>query len=318
MVRSQGAGPDSDDVKRPQALLARFDQWQRRRTRPAFVVGVFKKFSEDRAGQLAALIAYYSFFSLFPLLLVLTTSLGFVFGGNSTLQHKIAGSALTQIPVVGDSLQTGALQGHGVGLVVGLVGALWAGMAAMGAAQHAMNSVWDVPRRERPGFFHARLRSLVMLGVLGVGLIGSVVLSSLASALAGLSIVAQIVLALGTVALNIAVMGLTFRALTDQRLTVGQIMPGAVFAGVMQYGFQTLGATLVAQRIKGASDVYGTFATVIGLLTYFYALAQVLVFAAEINVVRAARLYPRSLFGGEPTEADEQAHLRRARHLQAM
>jgi len=300
-------------VKRLTSSLQRFDRWQRLRTWRAFVVGVFKKFGEDRAGQLAALIAYYSFFSLFPLLLVLTTSLGYIFGGNAELQHKIAGSALSQIPVVGDSLQTGALQGHGVGLVVGLIGALWAGMGAMGAAQNAMNTVWDVPRRDRPRFFHKRLRSLVMLGVLGVGLIGSVVLSALASTLGWLPIGAQIVLAFGTVALNIAVMGLAFRALTDEPLTVRQILPGAVVAGVLQYGLQTLGTTLVAQRIKGASDVYGTFATVIGLLTYFYALAQVLVFAAEINVVRVARLYPRSLFGGEPTDADERAHLRRAR-----
>ena len=95
-------------------LLARFDQWQRRRTRPAFVVGVFKKFSEDRAGQLAALIAYYSFFSLFPLLLVLTTSLGYVLNGNSELQQRIAGSALSHIPVVGESLQTGALLGGAI------------------------------------------------------------------------------------------------------------------------------------------------------------------------------------------------------------
>ena len=300
-------------MKRATALLQWFDRWQRGRTRRAFVVGVMKKFGEDRAGQLAALIAYYSFFSLFPLLLVLTTSLGYVLSGNSELQQRIAGSALSHIPVVGESLQTGALHGHGAGLAVGLIGALWAGMAAMNAAQNAMNSVWDLPRLTRPGFFHARLRSLIMLGVLGVGLIGSVVLSAVASALGGLPVGARIVLELGTVALNIAVIGLAFKVLTDAPLTVRQVLPGAVVAGVVQYGFQVLGTRLVAQRIEQASDVYGTFATVIGLLTYFYALAQVLVFAAEINVVRDARLYPRSLFGGATTEADRQAHQRRLR-----
>ena len=300
-------------MKRVRLLQQWFDRWQRRGNRRAFVVGVVKKFQEDRAGQLAALIAYYSFFSLFPLLLVLTTSLGYLLDGNPDLQERIAGSALSRIPVVGDSLQTGALQGRGAGLAVGLFGALWAGMGAMVAAQNAMNSVWDLPRKSRPGFFSARLRALIMLAVLGVGLIGSVVLSAVASALGGLPIGAHIVLALGNVALNVAVIGLAFKVLTDRPLTVRQIWPGALVAGVVQYGFQMLGTQLVAERIKGASDVYGTFATVIGLLTYFYALAQVLVFAAEINVVRDARLYPRSMFGGPPTEADLEAHQRRLR-----
>ncbi len=286
------------------------DKAQRRHRPLAFVVGVFKKFSDDRAGQLAALVAYYSFFSIFPLLLVLVTVLGYVFGNDASVQHDLAGSALSHIPVVGDGLATGALHGHGAGLMIGLLGALWAGLGATTAAQNAMNAVWDVPVNERPNFIHTRLRALLALAVLGAGLFGTTVLSAIGSLLSGFAVVTQIAVGLGNVALNILVIGLAFAVLTDKKLSRRQILPGATLAGVLYYGLQTLGTRLVARRIDAASDVYGTFASVIGLLTYFYLLAQVTLWAVELNVVLDRRLFPRSLFGGDPTDADRRARQR--------
>jgi len=304
----------TDDDRNPVLrILDRGDRMQRRHASAAFVIGVFKKFGEDRAGRLAALIAYYSFFSVFPLLLVLVTTLGFVFGDDATVREEIAGSALAQIPVVGNSLQTGSLEGNGIGLAVGIVGALWAGLGAMLAGQDAMNAVWDVPIRERPNPLYSRVRALLMLGVLGMQLIGATVLSAIGPELPGLNGIAQIGIALGTIALNTFVVGLAFQVLTDRRLSVAQIWPGAVFAGVGYYVLQTLGTRLVAQRISTAGEVYGTFASVIGLLTYFYLLAQVTVLAAVVNVVRDRRLYPRSLLGDDHTEADRRAQLAYAR-----
>ena len=134
-----------------------------------FPLAVAKKFGEDKAGHLAALVSYYAFFSLFPLLMVFTAVLGMLLRGNPELQDAIVDSALTQFPVIGDQIRdnVGSLKGSAVALAVGIGTALWAGMGVTTALQSALNSVWDVPIRRQPNFLIARLRSLIMLGVLG-------------------------------------------------------------------------------------------------------------------------------------------------------
>ena len=110
--------------------LAGFDAWQRRRRPAAFVVAVAKKFGEDRASSHAALVAYYAFLSLFPLLLALTSVLGFVLEDDPSLQDDIVDTALGRIPVIGAQLRDDVqpLTGSGVALAIGIVGALWAGL----------------------------------------------------------------------------------------------------------------------------------------------------------------------------------------------
>src|SRR5690242_15598245 len=132
-------------------LLERIDAWQRGRRWSAFTFGVVKKFGDDQAGNLAALIAYYAFFSIFPLLLVLTTVLGRVLAGNADLQQRLLDSALGQFPVIGEELRPGAggIPGSGLALAVGVIGALWGGMGAVQATQNAMNGVWNVPLKNR-------------------------------------------------------------------------------------------------------------------------------------------------------------------------
>ena len=90
------------DLMRP---VRAFDRRQQTRPWLAIPVAVFKKFSDDQAGGLAALIAYYAFFSLFPLLLVFVTVLGFVLQGDPAAQESIRNSVLAQFPVIGTQLQ---------------------------------------------------------------------------------------------------------------------------------------------------------------------------------------------------------------------
>src|SRR5580692_7156694 len=101
----------------------RIDRFQQRHVVPAFVFGVMKKFGDDSAGSLAALMAYYGFLSLFPLLLVLTTILGLFFAHDAALQHRIIDSAVSQFPIVGNQLSgprgvKSLHAGSGVGLAV--------------------------------------------------------------------------------------------------------------------------------------------------------------------------------------------------------
>jgi membrane protein len=291
---------------RRDAILDRVDTVQRRSKPAGFMVGVIKKFGDDRAGNLAALIAYYSFFSIFPLLLVLVTILGFVFDGDPGLQQDIVGSALEQVPAVGEELASGSLQGSGVGLVVGIVGALWAGLAAMVAGQNAMNDVWDVPRDARPNFIGTRVRALLGLVVVGVGLLGATIVGQLGPVFDEIPRGASFALFLANLVINVVVTGAAFRVLTARKLSLGEILPGAIIAGAAYFALQRFGAALVT-RTADASDTYGVFALVIGLLSWFYLLAQFTVLAAEVNVVRARALWPRSLTGRNLTEADRRA-----------
>jgi membrane protein len=282
-----------------------FDRLQRRTPALGFPLAVLRKFSDDQASHLAALVAYYGFFSLFPLLLVLVTVLGYVLQGDQALYDRIVGSALGQFPVIGEDLRLGALRGDTLALVIGTAGALWAGLGVTIAGQRAMDQVWDVPHRERRNFLTARLRGLLVLGVLGLLNIGiSVLVGVLVAGLGGIGIGAPgFVL---TMLLDVLLFWATFRLLTSPDVETRALWPGIVMAAVGWALLQTIGGIYVDRVVARASATYGFFAIVIGLLSWLYIGGHVLLYAAEANVVRARRLWPRGLV--EPvTAADVQA-----------
>src|SRR3954453_8610439 len=115
-------------------LLGRIDAYQRDHRWLALPVAVVKKFGDDGANREAALIAWWGFFSLFPLLLLFTAILGFVLAGDPSAQESIRTSALSNFPVVGSTIRTGHLNGSAVALVVGIVGAILSGTSVTLAA----------------------------------------------------------------------------------------------------------------------------------------------------------------------------------------
>src|SRR5437588_11262706 len=108
--------------------MHRIDERQQRNRYVAFPFAVVKKFGDDQAGNLAALIAYYGFFSIFPLLLVFVTVLGFLLRGNPSLQASIEHSTLGHFPVIGQQIQVHSLTGSGLALTIGIVTTLVAGL----------------------------------------------------------------------------------------------------------------------------------------------------------------------------------------------
>jgi membrane protein len=283
-------------VSRP---LARFDGLQRRHAAAAVPVAVARKFLDDRASNLAALVAYYAFFSLFPLLLVLVSVTGFVLEGDPALQDDVVDSALARVPVVGAQLgdEIDPLTGSTVALVVGLAGALWAGLGVTVALGRAFDQMWDVPRFEQRGGIAMRARGLAVLTVIGVALMSSTALAGLTVG-GGLGEGAERVGALaGALAGNLVGFFAVFALLTGRPMQPRALLPGVVVAAAGGLVLQAVGGWYVDATVARASDTYGTFALVIGLLSWFWLGSHLLLAAAELNVVLARRLWPRALTG---------------------
>jgi membrane protein len=293
-----------------------FDRFQQRHRWLGFPLAVLQKYADDQGGYLAATITYYGFFAIFPLLLVLTTVLGFVLQGHRDLERRIVNSALGQFPVIGPQLSQRSLHGSALALGLGLAAALWAGMGFFLAAQNAMNHLWGVPFKRRPDPLHARGRALLLLLLLGGGALATTIIAALATVGAKFGLSWKIgSLALST-ALNVGLFWLGFRALTAREVSWRQLRGGAVAAGILYELLQTLGGYYVEHTLKHAGNVYGTFALVIGLLTWIYLASHITLLAAEGNVVATRRLWPRSfslMIEQTATHADKRALTQRGK-----
>lgn len=294
----------------PPAVLAVLDRWQRRHRPVGFVLAVLRKFGDDRAGSLAALVSYFAFFSVFPLFLALTSVLGMVLEDQPALRDRITGAATDQVPILGPSLAAGELTGSRTAVVIGITVALWSGLKVIDAAQNALNDVWDVPMIGRPSLAKRRLKSLALLGLLGVSLLATVVISTAAGFIPDLPGQGRLAIYIASIVVNSGVFLLAFKLLSEADHGWADLVPGSLFAAVGWFTVQVPGAYWIERTIRHSVGTYQNFAAVIGLLTFFFLASQVVIIGAEINVVRARRLWPRSLIAkyGELTPADERAY----------
>jgi membrane protein len=280
-------------------VVAQLDDFQRRHTWLGFPLGVIYKFIEDEGGYLAVLITYYSFVSLFPGLLLLVSVLGYTLQNDPTLQQALLGSALQQFPIVGPQLQhnVGSIHGSRLGVVLGILGAVYGGLGASVAIQTALNRVWAVPRYARPDPVRSRLRGLVLFVLISAVVLITTALAAVGPVAASYGLGAGVRIAAIAVSMivNVGAFLVTFRVLTARDVPLADLMPGAVGAGVAVHVLQIVGALFVTAELSGASQIYGVFGLVLGLLAWVYLQAAIVVFCAEINVVRARKLWPRNL-----------------------
>lgn len=250
-----------------------------------------ERFRIHRTGRNSALVAHYGFLSVFPLMLVFTTILGFVLQGNPELQQRIIDTALANFPFIGAELEAnpGQLQGSVPLLIFGLLTALWAGLKAFNVLQMALDDIDDVPLDDRPNGVRVRLRSLVAIVVIGAAQVATAVLSGFVSA-TGVQWGNRVLLLFGSIAVNTLTIAATYHWLCTRRPTWRQLAPGAVFAGLSFTVLQLVGTTLMTRAIVRASPIYGTFATVIGLLFWLGLHSMAALLGAELNgVVRLHR-----------------------------
>lgn len=294
-------------------ILKRFikalDRTQQRRRPLAVVFGVIKKFGDDNAGTLVANLAHTAFGTLFPLLLLLVTILGLVLNGHAHLRHEVLTSALSRFPVIGTDLAgniKAMKRNSAFGFVIGIVGLVWGSLSLGQNGIFTMAQVWNLPGPDRPNFLKRLFRSLGFLAVLGVGVIVGTFLGAAvpaAKGALGLAIAGGVASAI----VNFGNYLLGFRILTPAAVNLRQLVPGAAFAGIGWTILQSFGGFVVGHYLKNDNSVYGTFGIVLGLFAWLYLVAELTVYAAELNVVLARRLFPRSIVQPPLTAADRSS-----------
>ncbi|YAL84279.1 YhjD/YihY/BrkB family envelope integrity protein [Dermacoccaceae bacterium W4C1] len=273
------------------STVDRIDDFQRRHPVVGFPIAVIYKFIDDQGAYLAALITYYGLLSIFPLLLLLTSLLGFLVQDNAQLREDLLEGVLAQLPVLGDELSSpSGLEGNLLAVAVGALVAMYGGLGVAQALQHAMNTVWAVPRHRRPNPFLARAKSAGLLLILAAALVGAAALPQVLPFLTGWL---QIIFSTVSAALVFWVLlHFSTHHHAHQWFT---LLPGAIVIGIAWRLLEALGGTLVNSVVARSSGSYGVFAVVLGLIAWIFLLSATIVVAAEINVVWARKLFPRAL-----------------------
>lgn len=273
----------------------------------AMGVATWKKFSDDQAGNLAALVAYYAFASVLPLLLVAYTILDLVAKGNASLADQLT-EALKDYPVVSQVPIGHGLSQTGLALVVGILLTLYASLGVANAIQNAMNTAWTVPRYQRPGFPKNKLRSLGLIALVGPGEVVTIALSAVIGGAghlfggAGGRVAATVV----SLLLNFGLFWLAFRMATPREVSWRELRLGAALSAIAWQALQlALSSGLVHLH---SNTAYGTFGSVLAILAWFYLQAQITLYLVELDVVRARKLWPRSLVPPPLTHADLRAY----------
>lgn len=283
------------------------DGVQKRHRPLAIPVAVLRKYSEDKSGNLATMIAFTAFFSAFPLLLVFVTLLGYFVP--ASVKNSVMAKVASMFPLLSAGTVHG-LSGQWWPLVLGLITSLWSGLAVVRVTQFAFDSVWEIPYTHRPKMFKQVRRSLGILATIGLGLVLSMIITGYVSGTAtgiGLGVAGRVAGYVIAIVLDIGLFVAAFRMLTERDVTTRDVLPGALLSGVAFWILQSISSLIISRYLQKSQATYGHFATVITILWWFYLQSLITLVGAQLNVVLRERLYPRSLTGEPETEADRRA-----------
>lgn len=279
-----------------QTPFKKFDQFQQRHSWLAFPIAVIKKYGDDQAGNRAALLTYYGFLALFPLLLVLTTVVQMVAANDPAFQQRVIDAATSYFPVLGDQLYShiNSLHQTGIALAVGIVFTLYGARGVAEAFRQGVNRLWGIPRSRQTGFPKSTLQSLVIILVGGFGFILAGICTGLAAhAGHGMGFRAL------SLAVNIFILFWLFVFLLDfslpKHITFKERWLGALAIAIGLVILQLFGTFLLTKQLKSLDALYSYFALALGLLFWIYLQAQVVFYSIEIATVKNNKMWPRSL-----------------------
>jgi YihY family inner membrane protein len=278
-----------------QKLIDRLDRLQQKYHFPAFMYAVIKKYGEDGAGYQAALLTYYGFLSLFPLLMVATTLVNSAVGSNPHLESTLLKGITDYFPLLGNQLSSGvhALHRNGFALAIGILFTLYGTRGVADVFRKGIRQVWGVKPADNEGFPRGALKSLTMVLVGGLGFLAASFSAALAAA-AGHGWAFRSL----SVAVNLFILFWLFNFLLNislpRHIGFKETRVGAATAAVGLVILQSLGTYVLARELKNLDALYSYFALALGLLFWIYLQAQMLYYAAEIAVVSSRKLWPRS------------------------
>ncbi len=299
---------DELPTRRPGVIeiaVRRVDGFQQKHGLFGFPFAVLQKFGNDQAGGKAALIAYYGLFALFPLLLLFATILGYVLKGNVKLQEQLINSALGNFPIIGPQLKSHvhSLSGSAGAVIFSSLLLLYGAIGLGLATQSAMNTVWNIPFVRWPMFLLRYLRAFAVLVLLALSTIGTTVLTGFAT-LASHGPFSSALLLIGSLVVNFMLILTAFMVMTADKLRWRDVALGAALAAIFWQVMQLIGSWYIGRELQNRTETYGFFGIVIALLAWIFLGAQLFLLAAEINVVKRERLWPRSMTQPPLTAAD--------------
>ena len=248
-----GCAYELEGLERPvNRVIAWADRLQRRHGVLGFPYAVVKKYGDDAGGREAALITYYGFLSIFPLLLLGVAVLSLVLASHPDLRERLIAAVVPQVlrSTVEHSLAT--LPTSTIPLVAGLIGLLFSGTGVVFSVYQTLNHVAAVPHRFRAGFVSRYVRVLVMLVTLLLGGLAVGALTVVATALPGQPGVQRAGAALGSALVVFAVLLLAARLLLVRPAPVRALWPGALLGAAVVTVLLNVGAPLLARLVTKA------------------------------------------------------------------
>jgi len=278
------------------AVINKLDHWQQRHTWSALTYAVIKKYGEDESGSQAVVLTYYSFLSLFPLLLVLTTVTSLVASSHPSLQADIIRSTTNYFPVLGNQLaqHISTLHKNGVALIVGIIFTLYGARGVADAFRRGVQHIWQVPRSQRATFPKTVPNSLSIIVVGGLGFVVASISTGLAAA-AGHGPAFRLLSASVNLFILFWLFTFLLNACLPRHVPIKDTRTGAFAAAIGLVVLQALGGYLLKTELKHLDALYSYFAIALGLLFWIYLQARLLYYAVTLSAVRAQRLWPRSM-----------------------
>jgi membrane protein len=276
----------------------------------------FSEWLEDKAPQLGAALAYYTVFSLAPLILVLLAIIGWIFQNDPAGAWKKVTEQMSYfldksaVDVVQNIAQQAAQPTKGLlATTIGILLALFGASGVFGQLQDALNTIWGVKAKPGAGilgFLRLRFLSFAMVGGVCFLLLVSLTLQSVLrgfshyvqAVLPGGIVIAMAVYWIFDLAVVIVLFAIIFKFLPDAKIQWRDVWIGAILTAILfAIGKWALGLYLGS---GSAASAYGAASSLITLLLWVYYSSQILLFGAEFTQVYADR-------SGRGVKPDEHA-----------
>jgi membrane protein len=245
------------------------------------VLKVQTRYNELRGGNLAAAVAFQSFVSLFPLLLVIAAGIGYVAASSHV---DVAGKIAANLGLTGQGARVisdavhQAAKNRRATAPIGLIGLAWSGMGLVAAFQYLVDQVWQVEDR---GVRDKARGAVWILGAL-VLFVGAAAATTVLNWLPGY--VAPLGIAVG-LGVNFVLWMWTFKVLPNRQLPWRAVVPGAVVGAIGMEALKVFGAIYVPRTVASSSALYGTLGVVLAVLAWLYLFSRLVVYSAVFNVV---------------------------------